>query len=276
MAKPEDLEPTPEPPAPTLEPLEIPEMARTVETPAPTLEGVPAQDRLRLSTLLENTNEPGRYEDFVRKQTIHGDKERSSFEALRLVITVLRAENVDLKQQILDLNKKLKEGPATAELRQRLEDVTAERNEMALRLARESSRDMSLATNIAFDHLKAVFADPNRKKQAKREQGVENEGQDLHMGFDAFVEKCHRTADGLASIDLTKEHDKPQRSATPASRGQSESRASRSASTTNDAAVTTTPGEKVPPGGWALITAEERLRCRVKGLSAFTAARRAT
>jgi hypothetical protein len=372
------------------------------------------RDRLRLSILPQNAEEPVQYEEFVREQIAQDDEEwkrvqeacdrvfdqhLQNHEALCRAKAVLEAENAELKQQILDLSKELEEDPVTAELRQKLEEtsqkldeVTAERNEMALCFAREKSRAMSVVSATStpksqriadpeqlsdgkedpkfegwllamerkltanadrfpteyskityilsrvkglayrtmyprvctdsknpyqtakevFDHLSAVFADPNRKKQAKREYkelkmkgktfseylqqfsvlaqeaGVDpddykddlyesmtnrmklavlNYYNDAGMSFDAFVENCHRTADALASIDMTKEHDKLQSSTAPANRGQSNGKASRSANTVSATAVATTAlAEKSPPGGWAPITAEERQRCRLEGL----------
>ncbi|KAL4763343.1 uncharacterized protein BDW70DRAFT_11323 [Aspergillus foveolatus] len=90
---------------------------------------------------------------------------------------------------------------------------------------------------------------------------------DASMSFDAFVENCHRTADALASIDMTRKHDKLQSSTAPAARGQSNGKAPRPVNAIPaTTAVTTAPAEKAPPGGWVLITAEERQRCRLEGL----------
>ncbi|KAL4763342.1 uncharacterized protein BDW70DRAFT_11316 [Aspergillus foveolatus] len=120
------------------------------------------RDRLRLSILHQNTEEPVQYEEFAREQIARDDKEwkrlqetcdrvfdqhLQNHEALRRAKAVLEAENADLKQQILDLNRELEEDPVTAELRQKLEEVTAERNEMALHLARKSSHAMSVLSD---------------------------------------------------------------------------------------------------------------------------------
>ncbi|KAL4986836.1 hypothetical protein BDW68DRAFT_178429 [Aspergillus falconensis] len=97
---------------------------------------------------------------------------------------------------------------------------------------------------------------------------------DASMGFDAFVENCHRTADALASIDMTKKHDKSQSSTALAARSQSNGKASRPASTTKAITVTTTQAEKAPTGGWAPITVKNANAAAWKD-SASTAARRA-
>ncbi|KAL3429644.1 hypothetical protein BDV09DRAFT_189928 [Aspergillus tetrazonus] len=134
------------------------------------------RDRLRLSILPKNAEEPVQYEEFVREQIARDDEEwkrvqetcdrvfdqhLQSHEALRRAKAVLEAENADLKQQILDLNRELEEDLVTAELRQKLEDVTAERNEMALRLARKGSHVMSVvsATSPPRSH---KIADPEQ------------------------------------------------------------------------------------------------------------------
>jgi hypothetical protein len=92
---------------------------------------------------------------------------------------------------------------------------------------------------------------------------------DASMSFDAFVENCYHTADALASIDMTKEHDRLQSLTVPAACDQSNGKAPKPVNPTKATATTTTtvtPAEKAPPGGWAPITAEERQRCRLEGL----------
>jgi hypothetical protein len=103
------------------------------------------RDRLRLSILLQEAEEPVQYEELAREQIARDDNDwervqktcdcvfdqhLQNHEALRLAKAGLEAENANLKQQILGLHKKLEVDPVTAELRQRLEDVTAEHNEM--------------------------------------------------------------------------------------------------------------------------------------------------
>ncbi|CBF80817.1 predicted protein [Aspergillus nidulans FGSC A4] len=146
------------------------------------------RDRLRLSILPQNAEEPVQYEEFVREQIARDDKEwkrlqetcdrvfdqhLQSHEALRRAKAVLEAENADLKQQILDLNRELEEeAPVTAELRQKLEEVTAERNEMALRLARKGSHAMSVvsATSAPKSH---KIADPEQLSDGKEDPKFE-------------------------------------------------------------------------------------------------------
>ncbi|KAL4775273.1 hypothetical protein BDW60DRAFT_139898 [Aspergillus nidulans var. acristatus] len=135
-----------------------------------------ARDRLRLSILPQNAEEPVQYEEFARERIARDDEEwkrvqetcdrvfdqhLQNHEALRIAKATLEVENADLKQQILDLNRKLEEDPVTAELRQKLEVVTAERNEMALRLAREISRATSVVSATSTPKSQKI-ADPEQ------------------------------------------------------------------------------------------------------------------
>jgi hypothetical protein len=144
------------------------------------------RDRLRLSILPQNAEEPVQYEEFARERIARDDEEwkrvqetwdrvfdqhLQNHEALRIAKAALEVENADLKQQILDLNRELKEDPVTAELRQKLE-VTAERNEMALRLARESVRATSVVYATSTPKSQKI-ADPEQLSDGKEDPKFE-------------------------------------------------------------------------------------------------------
>ncbi|KAL4978266.1 hypothetical protein BDW66DRAFT_22857 [Aspergillus desertorum] len=178
-------------------------MARPAQNPPEEPAMTHIRDRLRLSILPQNAEEPVQYEEFAREQIAQDDEEwrriqetcdrvfdqhLQSYEALRLEKAVLEAENADLKQQNLDLHKELEEDSVTAELRQKLEEVTAERNEMALRLARESGRATS-ATSATGTLRSERIADPEKLSDGKEDP--EFEGWMLAMERKLIVNADH-------------------------------------------------------------------------------------
>ncbi|KAL4732948.1 hypothetical protein BDV11DRAFT_176165 [Aspergillus similis] len=158
-------------------------MARPAQNPPEEPAMMHVHDRLRLSILPQNTKEPVQYEEFAREQIAQDDKEwrriqetcdcvfdqhLQNYEALCLEKAVLEAEITNLKQQIFNLNKELEKDPVTAELCQKLEDVTAEHNKMALRLACKSGRAMSTITATGTLRSKRI-ADPEKLSDSKKD-----------------------------------------------------------------------------------------------------------
>ncbi|KAL4982105.1 hypothetical protein BDW68DRAFT_195669 [Aspergillus falconensis] len=137
-----------------------------------------SRDRLRLLILPQNAEEP-EWKHVQETCDRVFDQHLQSHEALRRAKAVLEAENAELKQQILDLSKELEEDPVTAELCQKLEEtsqklgeVTAECNEMALCLACESSRAMSVVPVISTSKSQRI-ADPEQLSDGKEDPKFE-------------------------------------------------------------------------------------------------------